>query len=226
MTIPHSALLQRGRTQTSAESFAPQDIPQHQVNASTGPHSNECGKSSGDVTWLHVRGIASTGPHSNECGKCLTSGPVSPIAMGFNGAALKRVRKAPCRQTPTARTPRFNGAALKRVRKARDQVRRLRSRFEASTGPHSNECGKASLRQQAEQSLKALQRGRTQTSAESAGKHAQLRPQRVASTGPHSNECGKYGGGQAPARQDGASTGPHSNECGKQLVIGQIHTEA
>ena len=60
--------------------------------------------------------IASTGPHSEECGEGRSSRRRRRRQRGFNGAALRRVRRATI-------------------------ARRHLDWLMASTGPHSEECG-------------------------------------------------------------------------------------
>ena len=90
--IASEGLLQRGRTRGSAESRRAAVGLAQQVQASTGPHSWECGEfalkpmtpqeaeaSTGPHSWecgelaalagAHVAAVASTGPHSWECGE-------------------------------------------------------------------------------------------------------------------------------------------------------------
>ena len=63
---------------------------------------------------------ASTGPHSGECGELpgVPERARSP-ARSFNGAALRRVRRANNASHRIEGFARFNGAALRRVRRAK-----------------------------------------------------------------------------------------------------------
>ena len=189
----HAALLQRGRTQTSAErtarrSRAPPDwqlqrgrtqtsaerawifrrLSPLTVRASTGPHSNECGKlpklvQAAAKTALLQRGRTQTSAESGVAGRASWGG-----GTGFNGAALKRVRKGLI-QVPAPPPPDQlqRGRTQTSAESRRAPVSPPRQPVIASTGPHSNECGKANSVATWPVSL-ALQRGRTQTSAESA----------------------------------------------------------
>ena len=71
-SIFFAALLQRGRTRGSAESRAHLRPVGRVGEASTGPHSWECGELA--LPWEEVAAnVASTGPHSWECGERCTA---------------------------------------------------------------------------------------------------------------------------------------------------------
>mgnify|MGYP006308621063 CR=1 FL=1 len=86
--------------------------------------------------------MASMGPHSGECGKFGKIEIFSSDDSGFNGAALRRVRK---------------------VRHGKVQLVAV----VASMGPHSGECGKVPIFCPLRLPSRVLQWGRTPESAES-----------------------------------------------------------
>ena len=133
------ALLQRGRTPKSAERRGGHPADGGGSGASTGPHSEECGEHAHSHNTDPPR-AASTGPHSEECGenwsgteeigpatlqrgrtpKSAESRPAlcrSRSSICFNGAALRRVRRAAGSARVFDGMLRFNGAALRRVRR-------------------------------------------------------------------------------------------------------------
>ena len=256
--------LQRGRTQTSAESsmnaselllvqisfngaalkrvrkVSPCGPPSaRSARASTGPHSNECGKQGEtgkrrDGAAALQRGRTQT---SAESHRPLSTGHIGQ--PGFNGAALKRVRKeqldiASAHLPVVASTGPHSNECGKRERHLRAKLHR-----HASTGPHSNECGKNAGKSSQLARAKLLQRGRTQTSAESmeqmlkdwgievlqrgrtqtsAERSPRLRAWRRSGScfnGAALKRVRKAHGGGGYATGAVASTGPHSNECGK-----------
>ena len=85
--------LQRGRTPESAERRQRRKSKNKMSNASTGPHSGECGELASLVAEAIDGAIASTGPHAGECGEGSDSEALVGGGRSFNGAALRRVRR-------------------------------------------------------------------------------------------------------------------------------------
>ena len=167
--------------------------------------------------------IASTGPHSEECGEPSVQPNASSRQSRFNGAALRRVRRAQCIGVGGGRGAGFNGAALRRVRRGYNPRGPTFPRL-ASTGPHSEECGErgrprlklttrngfngAALRRvrrdggtiKSSGLTASLQRGRTPKSAERAGSRSMPVPRRSLQRGRTPKSAERSGSPRIPAR--------------------------
>ena len=242
--------LQRGRTLASAESVALGSAGLGAVEASTGPHSCECGESGAGCQ-------TGVGSPQLQRGRTLASAerntfsPAFSHWLGFNGAALLRVRRARF----STRMPKLN-STLQRGRTLASAESEEAFHGFGFCGVCFN--GAALLRVRRECFLlklhrisARLQRGRTLASAERRVTRsslrlprrfngaALLRVRRGPGTGCRPCRAGAlscFNGAallrvrRAAAKQDvedlllGASTGPHSCECGEALnVLSLIH---
>ncbi len=206
--------LQRSRTRWSAESYPTPWVRRSEYHASTEPHSLECGEEKCVRRLPHQRS-ASTEPHSLECGEGLPSRSCPSTSAGFNGAALVGVRRVRSARRRCGGLRCFNGAALVGVRRVQTVHGEYVPQVDASTEPHSLECGEVLQIAQARADLAGfngaalvgvrragsgaakmgshykLQRSRTRWSAESRQKAGSVHKHRSASTEPHSLECGE-----------------------------------
>jgi hypothetical protein len=127
-------------------------------------------KTAESFTAKHVKRLcfsASTGPQSEDCGEFIGRSASQAVPRGFNGAAVRRLRRGIPVQVPRVRKRFcFNGAAVRRLRRGCD-ARHVR--------PHH--C--------------RLQRGRSPKTAERRFRNARSTPQLFASTGPQSEDCGE-----------------------------------
>ncbi len=144
---PSEPLLQRSRASESAEGCGRETARARRRRASTEPRFGKRGRLPSGVARLVSR-------------------------AGFNGAALRKARKAPARWQRQASCRRFNGAALRKARKARDRAR------DAPSEP-------------------LLQRSRASESAEGCGRETARARRRRASTEPRFGKRGRLPSGVA-----------------------------
>ena len=231
--------LQRSRTRWSAERSLSTAACIRSSNASTEPHSLECGEHNAANATVHhsprFNGAALVGVRRAAGGKTAKS----LDTLGFNGAALVGVRRgyAPGEVVPETGlastephslecgepgwSPRgsparrgFNGAALVGVRREAAKLLAQMQGWEASTEPHSLECGELYSSYGKHFSHLAS----TEPHSLECGERRRLQGRRAhhaASAEPHSLECGEFNAAfrQRPLRH--ASTEPHSLECGE-----------
>ncbi len=207
-------MLQRGRTQSGAESLSYGSNRDENSRASTGPHSIGCGKSFilvrddpgkaastgphsigcgklGKCITLHGKKKASTGPHSIGCGKPEQSKRKPPRHICFNGAALNRVRKAGQRPRINAPTFQLQRGRTQSGAERLDESSRLKTGGGASTGPHSIGCGKEPRLATARWRGKCFNGAALNRVRKVFPLNAWMVPPFTASTGPHSIGCGK-----------------------------------
>ncbi len=107
--------------------------------ASTGPQSEDCGERAQSRSRSNRRS-ASTGPQSEDCGEGLSCRGARADVCGFNGAAVRRLRRGGQLPRICADPAGFNGAAVRRLRRART-LSHGEGTLAASTGPQSEDCG-------------------------------------------------------------------------------------
>ena len=112
------AVLQWGRTLSSAESCLRARLPTDLTCASMGPHSFKCGKLRTPNSIACVRACASMGPHSFKCGKFARKDTHMPkTAKASMGPHSFKCGKKTVSNNGVVYSIRFNGAALFQVRK-------------------------------------------------------------------------------------------------------------
>ena len=135
--------LQRGRTPESAEScgLSPARLMASLLQRGRTPESAESSMRFRRAIFPASlqRGRTPESAESSLCATCSRS-----FLHRFNGAALRRVRRVARRWLRSSHRKSFNGAALRRVRRDRPLRRAAEAFAEASTGPHSGECGETS----------------------------------------------------------------------------------
>ncbi len=112
-----SLALQRSRTRWSAESHPTPTTMPLTIEASTEPHSLECGELLQPLQGLLHLLIASTEPHSLECGEQARALEASGPWMASTEPHSLECGEPESQERGTACSPGFNGAALVGVRR-------------------------------------------------------------------------------------------------------------
>ncbi len=167
----------------------------HKVSASMGPLSEESGEAALRLRSRWNYSTASMGPLSEESGETpVLNSAAGRTDRGFNGAALRRERRAGAGSVgATGARSRFNGAALRRERRALRHGLVTTYEEEASMGPFSEESGELAARNDLprEHRRPSLQWGRSPKRAESPPGAGGAETLVTASMGPLSEESGE-----------------------------------